>query len=170
MSKGDIIKWFFTLVLPLLIAAIPINDVFTMPMKLFLSSTLMAILCFAFEIVPQTAVALILPGISVSYLLLLLGLYDKTMQAISEFYMPFLIPLAIGLIVGIIAATKLLERAMDRHPQPTYLMILGFILGSIFNIFPGIPSLPQAPVCLLTFAAGFTAIYFLSKKEAQGTN
>ena len=49
-------------------------------------------------------------------------------------------------------------------------MILGFILGSIFNIFPGIPSLPQAPVCLLTFAAGFTAIYFLSKKEAQGTN
>lgn len=63
------------------------------------------------------AVALILPGISVSYLLLLLGLYDKTMQAISEFYMPFLIPLAIGLIVGIIAATKLLERAMDRHPQ-----------------------------------------------------
>ena len=116
------------------------------------------------------AVALILPGISVSYLLLLLGLYDKTMQAISEFYMPFLIPLAIGLIVGIIAATKLLERAMDRHPQPTYLMILGFILGSIFNIFPGIPSLPQAPVCLLTFAAGFTAIYFLSKKEAQGTN
>ena len=116
------------------------------------------------------AVALILPGISVSYLLLLLGLYDKTMQAISEFYMPFLIPLAIGLIVGIIAATKLLERAMDRHPQPTYLMILGFILGSIFHIFPGIPSLPQAPVCLLTFAAGFTAIYFLSKKEAQGTN
>ena len=81
------------------------------------------------------------------------------MQAISEFYMPFLIPLAIGLIVGIIAATKLLERAMDRHPQPTYLMILGFILGSIFNIFPGIPSLPQAPVCLLTFAAGFTASF-----------
>ena len=61
MSKGDMIKWFFTLVLPLLIAAIPINDVFTMPMKLFLSSTLMAILCFAFEIVPQTAVALIRP-------------------------------------------------------------------------------------------------------------
>ena len=60
---------------------------------------------------------MILPGISVSYLLLLLGLYDKTMQAISEFYMPFLILLAIGLIVGIIAATKLLERAMDRHPQ-----------------------------------------------------
>ena len=63
------------------------------------------------------AAALVLPGISVSYLLLMLGLYDKTMQAISEFYMPFLIPLAIGLIVGIIAATKMLERAMDRHPQ-----------------------------------------------------
>ena len=84
--------------------------------------------------------------------------------------MPFLIPLAIGLIVGIIAATKLAGKShwigiLSYLPYDSW-----FILGSIFNIFPGIPSLPQAPVCLLTFAAGFTAIYFLSKKEAQGTN
>ena len=110
------------------------------------------------------AVALILPGISVSYLLLLLGLYDETMRAISGFYLPFLIPLVIGLGVGVIATTKLLERAMTKKPQPTYLMILGFILGSIINIFPGFPALGQLPVCLLTFAAGFTAIFLLSKK------
>lgn len=35
------------------------------------------------------AIALVLPGISVSYMLLLMGLYDETMRAASEFYLPF---------------------------------------------------------------------------------
>src|SRR5699024_2702042 len=56
------------------------------------------------------AVALILPGISVSYLLLLLGLYDKTMQAISGLQFSFLISLLLGGVIGIILTTKLLEK------------------------------------------------------------
>lgn len=114
------------------------------------------------------AVALILPGISVSYLLLLIGLYDETMKAISEFYIPFLIPLAIGLGAGIILTTKLLEKVMARYPRPTYLVILGFILGSVINIFPGLPSLGELLVCIVTFSAGFTAIFLLSRKESHG--
>lgn len=111
------------------------------------------------------AVALILPGISVSYVLLLIGLYDETMKAISTFYLPFLIPLAIGLAAGVILTTKLLEKAMARYPRPTYLMILGFILGSVITIFPGIPNLYELIFCILSFAAGFAAIYILSRKE-----
>ena len=115
------------------------------------------------------AVALVLPGISVSYLLLLMGLYDETMQAIENFYLPFLIPLLIGLFLGIIITTKLLEQVMENHPQPTYLIILGFILASILNIFPGIPSMSELPICLLTLAAGFFAIRLLSLKESKKT-
>ena len=84
------------------------------------------------------AVALILPGISISYLLLLFGLYDKTMQAIHEFDFLFLLPLVIGLFLGILLTTKILERAMTRHRQITYFMILGFMLGSIVEVFPGL--------------------------------
>ena len=113
------------------------------------------------------AVALVLPGISVSYFLLLLGLYDETMRAITTFYFPFLIPLALGLLLGIILTTKLLERAMKRHPQPTYLIILGFVLGSIAEVFPGIPTWPELLLCLVTLAAGFLAIYFLSRQELK---
>ena len=47
------------------------------------------------------AVALVLPGISVSYLLLMLGLYDETMKAIGDLYFPFLIPLGLGLALGV---------------------------------------------------------------------
>lgn len=113
------------------------------------------------------AVALVLPGISVSYLLLVMGLYDETMKAISELYMPYLLPLGIGLLIGVILTTKILEKAMNSFPQPTYLMILGFVLGSLTEVFPGIPTGPQILLCILTFAAGCAGIMFISRKETD---
>ena len=59
------------------------------------------------------------PGISVSYLLLLMGIYDEMMRAVSEFYLPFLLPLGAGLILGIVLITKALEYALTRRPHPT---------------------------------------------------
>ena len=112
------------------------------------------------------AVGLVLPGISVSYLLLLMGLYDETMRAIGELYFPFLIPFGVGLLLGIVLTTKALEHAMTVHPGPTYLIILGFVLGSMVEVFPGIPGgWPERLLCLVTLAAGFGAIWLLSWKE-----
>lgn len=110
------------------------------------------------------AVALVLPGISVSYLLLILGLYDETVTAISQMYMPFLLPLGIGLVLGIIMTTKILEKAMTEYPQPTYLMILGFVLGSLGEVFPGIPAGMEILVCIVALAAGIGIIYLISNK------
>ena len=114
-----------------------------------------------------TAAALVLPGVSVSYLLLLLGLYDKTMAAISSFHLPFLIPLGIGLLLGIVLITRGLEHALNRHPHPSYFIILGLLLGSIAEIFPGVPSGIALPICAVTFAAGFFIIVFLSRIELK---
>lgn len=86
------------------------------------------------------AVALILPGISTSFLLLTLGMYEQTLAAIDTLDINFLLPLGIGVILGVLLTTKLLEYLMKKHPTPTYLMILGFILGSLGEIFPGIPA------------------------------
>ena len=111
------------------------------------------------------SVALVLPGISVSYMLLLMGLYEPVMAAIGGMQFVSLIPLAAGLVGGILLTTRLLERAMLRYPQPTYLIILGFVLGSVIQVFPGVPYGVDILWCALTAAAGFGAIYFLSKKE-----
>lgn len=109
------------------------------------------------------AVALVLPGISVSYLLLILGLYNSTIQAINRLDLGFLLPLGIGLVGGILLSAKLLDRLMTRHPRPTYLVILGFVLASVPAVFPGLPGdVGQAVLCLLTLAAGFGALYKLS--------
>ena len=116
-----------------------------------------------------SAAALVLPGISISYLLLLMGIYDEMMRAVSEFYLPFLLPLAAGLVLGILLITKGLEYAMTRHPHPTYFIILGFILGSIGELFPGIPSGWELVLCILTLAAGFFAVLLLSRTELKET-
>ena len=116
-----------------------------------------------------SAAALVLPGISISYLLLLMGIYDEMMRAVSEFYLPFLLPLAAGLVLGILLITKGLEYAMTRHPHPTYFIILGFILGSLGELFPGIPSGWELVLCILTLAAGFFAVLLLSRAELKET-
>lgn len=113
------------------------------------------------------AAALILPGISVSFVLLVIGLYDETVSAISSMYLPYLAPLGAGLIIGILLITKVLERAMESYPQPTCLIILGFVLGSITEVFPGVPSGLEILLCILTFAIGAGCILLLSSREAK---
>ncbi len=111
------------------------------------------------------AAALILPGISVSYLLLIMGLYQELMRAISEFDMTFLFPMGVGLMFGIILLTRGLEFVMHRYPQLSYLTILGFVIGSLKEVFPGLPNRSEWILCVLAAAVGFYFIYTLSKSE-----
>ncbi len=107
------------------------------------------------------AIALVLPGISVSYLLLLLGIYDRTLNAIGSFDIGYLMPLGIGLVIGVIATTKVLEYAMKKFPQPTYLMILGFVVGSLAEVYPGLPEGIEWVICAVTLLAGFGIIRYI---------
>lgn len=111
------------------------------------------------------AVALVLPGISVSYLLLLLGIYDKTVMAIGDFNLSYLMPLGLGILLGIILTTKLLENAMKNHTQATYLIILGFVGGSMAEVFPGIPQGMEIFFCLAALVAGYGIIQLLYSAE-----
>lgn len=129
------------------------------------SSIMQALFLMAVGLI--AAVGLVLPGISVSYLLLLMGQYDGTMEAISDFYLPILMPLAIGLLIGIVLTTKVLERAMKRYPQTTYLIIFGFVAGSIVEVFPGVPAGTTLLLCLGLLTAGFCLIRLLSRQEMK---
>lgn len=113
------------------------------------------------------AVGLVLPGISVSYLLLLMGQYDVTVKAIGDFDLLILMPLAMGVLLGIVLTTKALEGAMKRYPQTTYLIIFGFVAGSIVEVFPGVPAGVTLLLCLGLFGAGFLLIRLLSHKSVS---
>lgn len=111
------------------------------------------------------AIALILPGISASYVLLMLGMYHLTLVAIKEFNLLYLVPLIIGVLGGTFLSAGILEREMKRHPQFTYMLIIGFMLGSLVQVFPGIPNSTGILPCILTFLAGMGIILWLGRKR-----
>lgn len=109
------------------------------------------------------AVALILPGISTSQMLLLLGIYELVLNSLANYQFLVLVPLVVGVVVGTVLTTNSLERAMQKYPRITYMFIIGFVLGSILDVFPGVPQGIEILFSVLLLIAGFVAIYFVSK-------
>lgn len=110
------------------------------------------------------AIALILPGISVSQMLLMLGLYEPVMTAISQLHFFSLIPLGLGAVLCTLLVTRLLGSAMERRPQPTYLLILGFVLGSLGELYPGLPTGWNLLFAPLAAVAGYQLLSRLSRR------
>lgn len=84
-----------------------------------------------------SAAALILPGISFSHFLLVLGIYNQLLESMQTLDVSFLLPLGAGVLMGIVLLSKLLESLMRNYPKQTYMIILGFILGSAAEIAAG---------------------------------
>ncbi len=82
------------------------------------------------------SIALILPGISTSHILLTLGIYENVLTAATKPDILYLLYLGAGVIVGIFLFTKILESAMKRFPTQVYMLIAGFVIASLYTIFP----------------------------------
>ena len=112
------------------------------------------------------AVALVLPGVSGSQMLLMLGLYGKTMDAIASFDLAYILPHGRGHSAGSDPDPQAAGDAAVGIPKPTTLIILGFIAGSVVYVFPEVPSARLVSADRpLAFLAGFGGILFLSRFE-----
>lgn len=86
---------------------------------------------------------MIIPGISGSFVMVLMGAYGIVIGAValltsSPFSaLPLLIPFGIGCLIGLFGCAKLIRWLLERYEMPTYSAILGFVIGSVFSIFPG---------------------------------
>lgn len=158
-SKGDLIFLLIGFVIVLLLGAEPAATTSMATSKGILSLVFLLIAGIIL------AIALILPGISGSFMLLTLGLYGVTLNAINNRDIPFLIPLGIGVAIGVLGTTKVIEKLMEKHPSKTYLLILGFVIGSIIPVFPGIPKGFDIVSSIATFVIGYLLIRWISKKD-----
>jgi len=83
--------------------------------------------------------AMILPGISGSFILVLLGAYKPILKALDALQykdIKLLAVVAFGAIVGILSFSKLLNWLFDHHKNSTLAVLTGFILGSLNKIWP----------------------------------
>lgn len=88
--------------------------------------------------------AMILPGISGSFILLILGKYEYMMGTIANIvsgdgtgkdYLTILV-FAAGAVAGILAFSKFLHWLLSRYHRPTLLVLAGFIIGSLVKVWP----------------------------------
>lgn len=82
------------------------------------------------------AAAMIMPGLSGSLVLLILGGYQTVITAVAEMNIPILIPVAIGVVLGIVLCAKLITICLKKWQRGTYAVILGLIVGSFYAIWP----------------------------------
>lgn len=80
--------------------------------------------------------ALLLPGVSGAFVLVLLGKYETVLSALSRLDVSVLAPLATGMAVGLLAFSRLLAAAMRRWPTPVLGILAGFLLGSLRKVWP----------------------------------
>lgn len=80
--------------------------------------------------------ALVLPGISGSFILLALGLYQPIMGAIAAFDIKVMLVFIAGAITGLALFIKLLKYMMETHHTLTMVAMAGFMLGSLRALWP----------------------------------
>ena len=113
------------------------------------------------------AVCMILPGISGSMMMVIFGVYDSVIKAVSTLNIPVLIPVGLGALVGILFGAKLVDFFLRRFPQATYFGILGLVLGSLFSLFQKAVfdfASPQGAAAIFTLAAGVAISLFFTKE------
>lgn len=95
---------------------------------------------FIFLIISGFAMSagVIVPGVSSTLILMLLGVYESYLFSVSTIYLPFLIPLCIGLFIGAIVFMRITKFLLDKFYVQTFFVIIGFTLGSIFVLYPRI--------------------------------
>ncbi|MBQ6896239.1 MAG: DUF368 domain-containing protein [Oscillospiraceae bacterium] len=131
--------------------------------------------------------SMIVPGISGSFMLMLMGLYNVVIgyvALVKDFLMTFDLtilvsiikfcaPLGIGMILGAILISRAIEFLMSRYHTETYYIILGLIFGSLIGIFldpiaygsyNGVIPFSAYIATAVTAAIGFITAIFLGKE------
>ena len=82
------------------------------------------------------AVAMIIPGVSGSFVMMLLGVYSTVIAALKDLNMMIIIPCAIGAILGIMLGAKLISTLLKKYSLIVYSLIMGLVIGSVYAILP----------------------------------
>jgi putative membrane protein len=99
------------------------------------------------------AIAMVMPGISGAFVLVVLGVYGIYIEALTNFDMAILVPGIIGILIGIVVGAKLVLLVIKKHTLFAYSAIMGMVIGSVLPLIPGDLGLNPATVLGIIFLA-----------------
>lgn len=110
------------------------------------------------------SMAMLLPGISGSFVLLLIGVYPTVISAISNFNFLIIGIVGAGVAVGFIVSSKVIRHLLANYPGMTFSVIIGLVFGSLAVVFPGVPaSTFMWILSIAAFIAGVLVVRVLSR-------
>ena len=127
----EITKWNLATVIMLLLGAAIAYFITTLPASENTSS-----LPYLFMSGALAVCAMILPGISGAFILVLLGSYKTILDAVHEREIKVIVTVALGAIFGLLSFAKLLKWMFSHYKNLTLALLTGFILGSLNKIWP----------------------------------
>ena len=113
--------------------------------------------------------AMILPGISGSLILVILGVYTLIINALNNVEYNIILVFLIGCLIGIINFSKIIKWLFHNYRDYTFSIMLGLVIGSIYTVWPWRKSFTDDKTNEYIFLSviiaiiGFTVIYTLEK-------
>ena len=101
------------------------------------------------------SIGVIVPGVSSTILLMLLGVYNVYLSSLANIYFPVLIPMGIGLVIGGFICMAITKKLLERYASQTLCVILGFSLGSIFVLIPNMNGILDVFLAIFCGILGF---------------
>ena len=113
--------------------------------------------------------AMILPGISGSLILVILGVYTLIINALNNLEYNIILVFLIGCLIGIINFSKIIKWLFHNYRDYTFSIMLGLVIGSIYTVWPWRKSFSDDVtneykfLSIIVTIIGFTVIYSLEK-------
>ena len=79
---------------------------------------------------------MILPGISGSLILVILGVYAYLIKSLDNLEMIVIFTFIFGALVGLLGFSRILKYLFNKHRDTTYTIMLGLVIGSIEKVWP----------------------------------
>jgi len=134
-----------------------------MPLYTDLTPGLFALLVIAGML---AAFAMIIPGTSGSFMLLVVGLYRTIVQAVNTLNIPIIASFAFGTLVGLFLGAALVRSLLAKAPSKTYGAVLGLMAGSLVVLYPnGLGSGFTVIISIASLIAGFVLSFVFGRQK-----
>jgi putative membrane protein len=141
--------------------------------------------------------AMILPGVSGSFILLVLGMYAFVLEALHTFNLEVIVVFVAGCGIGLLSFSRLLSYWLDKYTDQTLAVLTGFLLGALYKVWPWKMTIvyrigsdgsqmplvqnnvmpmayadltgrsPELLICGLAFLVGIALVWLLGRKPAD---